>query len=122
MTEQRMTLENQLEKKRALTQLLENRGWIALQGIIQEQVDSLQNEILFTPCLNLDSTLAQEYKKGQLEGRLALAQLVMTELDVCESQIRHLKEIENANSNDDSKPSSSGNSSGDTKPAGGYAP
>lgn len=115
MTDQRMTLENQLEKRRALTQLLENRGWIALQGILQEQVDNLQNEILFTPCLNLDSTIAQEYKKGQLEGRLSLAQLVVTELDVCESQIRHLKEIEeNANSNDDSARGA--------KPAGGLAP
>lgn len=111
MKDAQITLENQLEKQRALTQLLENRGWLTLQKILQQQVDALQNEILFTPCSNLDSTIAQEYKKGQLEGRLALAELVMTELDVCASQIRHLKEIENANDNSGSpEPTPSGGS------------
>lgn len=121
MTEQRITLENQLEKKRALTQLLENRGWVTLQQIVQQQVDVLQNDILFTPCANLDSAIAQEYKKGQLEGRLSLAHLVMTELDVCESQIRYLKEKQSANSDDDSSRRGDLSDSG-TKPAGGHAP
>ena len=84
-------LQGALESKRVLEQLLENKGWVRAVALTQEQADRLQNEILFTPCVGLDSAMAQEYKKGQLEGRLCLSALIQTEIDVCAMTITHLR-------------------------------
>lgn len=59
-------------------ELLRTPGWIMLQALLQQQVDAMQQEILFTPCKSIDDAFQQEFKKGQLEGRLAVAELVNT--------------------------------------------
>ena len=95
-------LQAALESKRVLEQLLENKGWIRAVAITQEQADRLQSEILFTPCGGLDSAMAQEYKKGQLEGRLCLSALVQTEIEVCTMTITNLRRQQDDRNNDDS--------------------
>ena len=95
-------LQKALESKRVLEQLLDNKGWIRAVSLVQEQADGLQDEILFTPCAGIDSAMAQEYKKGQLEGRLCLSALIQTEIDVCESTIFNLRRQQNERSNDES--------------------
>lgn len=105
-------LQKALESKRVLEQLLDNKGWNRAVSLVQEQADRLQDEILFTPCAGIDSAMAQEYKKGQLEGRLCLSALIQTEIDVCESTIFNLRRQQDEHS--------SGNESGaDGRPANG---
>ena len=71
-----MDLNNAIELKRKLEALCEDRGFLFLNTQMQEQVDDLQQSILFSPCNSLDSAIAHEYKKGQLEGRLAWKNLL----------------------------------------------
>lgn len=97
-----------LEGKRLLEQLLENKGWQKAVQLVQQQADQLQQEILFSPCLGLDSAMAQEYKKGQLEGRICLSNLIETELAVCESTIFNIRRKQDEHSSDGSTGSSSG--------------
>lgn len=104
-------LEKELEKKRALEQLLENRGWAAAVAVVQEQADELQREILFTPCTGLDSAMSQEYKKGQLEGRLCLSSLIQTEIEVCISTIGRLRRQQDERRTDGSNDDGSGGAS-----------
>ena len=112
-----MTLQEALESKRVLEQLLENKGWGRAVALVQQQADQLQQEILFTPCLGLDSAMVQEYKKGQLEGRLCLSALIQTEIDVCESTIFNLRRQQSERSGNDNGSDGNGDSSG-----GGNAP
>lgn len=101
-----------LETKRLLEQLLESPAWARVVGIVQEQVDAYQREVLFTPCLSVDSAFSQEYKKGQIEGRLSISMAVETEIETCEINLAHLRSIENANRNDDTSGNDSESSSG----------
>ena len=108
-------LQKALESKRVLEQLLDNKGWVRAVSLVQEQADRLQDEILFTPCAGIDSAMAQEYKKGQLEGRLCLSALIQTEIDVCESTIFNLRRQQDeraseGNSGDDGQSSNGGKS------------
>lgn len=99
MEEEEVTkLGRALERQRVLKQLLEHPGWLRVVAIAQEQADHLQGEILFTPCLGIDSAMAQEYKKGQLEGRLCLSSLIQAELDVCASTILNLRRQQDGSS------------------------
>jgi len=109
-------LQKALETKRELELLLDNKGWRRAVSLVQVQVDGLQRDILNTPCTSLDSTLSQEYKKGQLEGRLCLSALVETELESCEVTINNLRrqineriDDTNGGSTGTSNPSGSGN-------------
>lgn len=87
----RQDLQDTLDSRRVLNELLENKGWRRVVAIVQQQADAIQQEILFTPCLSLDSAIAQEYKKGQLEGRLCLSNLLETEVEMCEVTISNLR-------------------------------
>ena len=80
-----------LESKRLLTDLGENRGFLLLSSLVQEQVDQTQQEILFTPCTSVDSALGQEYKKGGLEGRLAWEAVRKGYIASLEISIQHLR-------------------------------
>jgi len=64
------------ELLREIEQMLESRAWRVVVEAVQEQTDALQQTILFSPCNGLDSAMAMEYKKGQLEGRLSLSDTV----------------------------------------------
>lgn len=83
-----------LDRKKALEKLAEDPGYLLLQNILQQQVDALQQEILFTICSSLDMAIKAEYKKGQLEGRLAIEQLRKTAIDNFKLDIERMKEDE----------------------------
>lgn len=70
-----------LDQKKLLESLAEHAGYRLLQRILQEQVDQLQREILFTVCTTEELARMAEYKKGQLEGRLSLEDLRMVTID-----------------------------------------
>jgi hypothetical protein len=86
-----------IEQKRLLEKLAEDPGYLALQSILQQQVDQLQNEILFTVCSSLDMAITAEYKKGQLEGRLAVEQLRITAIDNLKLDIERIQKDEHRN-------------------------
>ena len=112
-------LASMLERKRDLEQLLDSRGWKNLVLLGQAQVDQLQREILFTPCASLDSAITHEYKKGQLEGRLAMSELAATEVEIYEARILHLRKVAES---DGRSYNASGDGSGDAANPGGRAP
>ena len=96
------------EKKLLLEKLEENAGYLLLQGILQEQVDQLQREILFTVCSTEKMSRQAEYKKGQLEGRLVVEELRKI-------AIENLKiDIERRKKNDRSDSDGNGGDSSDT--------
>ena len=61
------------ELKKDMERLLESRAWRMVCEALQAQADNLQQEILFSPVGGEADLWKMERKKGQLEGRLALA-------------------------------------------------
>lgn len=80
-----------LEQKRLLVDLASAPGFLYLSSLLQEQVDAIQQDILFTPCAGVDSAMAQEYKKGSLEGRLAWEQVRTAYINSLDITINHLR-------------------------------
>ena len=99
------------EEIRALELLGESKGWLLLSGVMQEQMNSIQDTILFTPLPTLDRCLEQEYKKGTLDGKLSWEQLRVTTIEVLQSEINTLKELEEDAS--DSAENENGNNTSD---------
>lgn len=73
MTEELKDPLNIQEKKKEFESLLESPAWRMITIAIQAQVDSLQQEILFSSVESEGAVYMMERKKGMLEGRLALA-------------------------------------------------
>lgn len=73
MTEEPKDPLNIQEKKKEFERLLESPAWRMITVAIQAQVDSLQQEILFSSVGSEGAVYMMERKKGMLEGRLALA-------------------------------------------------
>lgn len=73
MTEEPKDPLNIQEKKKEFERLLESPAWRIINMAIQAQVDSLQQEILFSSVESEGAVYMMERKKGMLEGRLALA-------------------------------------------------
>ena len=96
----RQELAKALETKRELEQLLDSPVWRKVMALMQTQVDGLQQEVLFTPCLGIDSAMGQEYKKGQIEGRLSISTLVQAEIEMCEMDIVNLRRKQDDYGND----------------------
>lgn len=80
-----------VEARRLLEDLRTDPGYLALNKVVQEVVDNLQHEILFSPCSSIDSAMAQEYKKGQLEGRLSWGKALDTAIENLDFDINNLK-------------------------------
>jgi hypothetical protein len=91
-----------VEIKQALVHLSEDRAFLHLNTIIQSQVDALQQEILFNPCGNVDSLVVQEYKKGQLEGRLSWAKTLETVIENLTLDIQNSEGTEDDDRDSDS--------------------
>lgn len=96
-------LTKEVEKRRLLEDLAENKGYLLLGAYVQEQVDALQQEILFTPCTSVDSAIAQEYNKGKLEGRLAAEALRLSMIESLSINIENLRRYEE-DEHDDGSP------------------
>jgi len=93
-----------IEKKKAWESLTSSPAWMNLVQVLQEQADELQRSVIYTPLTRLDDVPLQEFRKGQLEGRLSItvtAETILSELDF---DIDRVKEQLNA--------SESGSSSG----------
>lgn len=73
MTEHPQEPLNIQEKRKEFKLLLESPAWHMITVAIQAQVDSLQQEILFSSVESQGAVYMLERKKGMLEGRLALA-------------------------------------------------
>lgn len=89
------------EELRLLENLAKDKGYLFLNGLMQQKADVLQPQILFTPLMSLDSCLPQEYKKGLLEGYLAWEPMRTTTMEVLEQEINSLKELEDASSSEE---------------------
>lgn len=94
-------LSKMIEERRLLESLKENRGYLILTAVIQDQVDQLQRSILFDPCSGVDSAWLQEYKKGQLEGKLSWGGALDTTIDSFNVSINHLKDVLDNDDSDD---------------------
>lgn len=73
MTDKYQEPSNIFELKKEFENLLESRAWRMVCEALQSQADTLQQEILFAPVDGEADLWKMERKKGQLEGRLALA-------------------------------------------------
>lgn len=71
--------------------LITTPEWATLMGMLQEQVDSMQRRVLFVPLGSADGVYAQEYQKGQIEGRLSITNTVETIMDELKSELDTLK-------------------------------
>lgn len=112
-----------IEQKRLLERLAEDPGYLLLQSILQTQVDKLQNEILFTICSSLDMAITAEYKKGQLEGRLALEQLRLSAIDNLKLDIERIQKDEyNSDNSGTNSPGNTGTSNDLSGSSDGRAP
>lgn len=89
---------NILDQKKEVQRLLESPGWGMIVAMVQEQVDALQQEILFGAVCCAEDLYRLERKKGMLEGRLSLqatANQLVEQLDIDIERARR-KEKSNA--------------------------
>ena len=85
-------LSSLIEEKKAWESLTSSPVWSKLIRVLQEQTDELQRSIIYTPLARQDDIYVQEFRKGQLEGRLSItvtAETILSELDF---EIDNLKE------------------------------
>lgn len=88
MTEHPQEPLNIQEKKKEFERLLESHAWRMITVAIQAQVDSLQQEILFSSVESEGAVYMMERKKGMLEGRLALVATVNALLEDLEIDLQ----------------------------------
>lgn len=85
-------LANLIEEKRLWEALTSQRAWIKLINVLQIQTDELQRVIIYNPLKSHDEAYAQEFRKGQLEGRLSISTTVETLIADLDFEIERLKE------------------------------
>lgn len=84
-------LSSVLEERRAWEALTSSPPWLKLIQVLQEQADELQRGIIYTPLSRQDDVYLQEFRKGQLEGRLSItvtAETILSELDFDINQLK----------------------------------
>ncbi len=92
MDDPQSRLVNVLEEKKAWETLTSSPAWGKLIRVLQEQADELQRTIIYTPLTRQDDIFVQEFRKGQLEGRLSITVTAETLLSELEFEINQLKE------------------------------
>jgi hypothetical protein len=89
-----------IDAQKELQRLQETPGWLRLGAMLQEQMDSLQMQI-FQPLESRDAAFLQEYRKGEVQGRLALQSTLDGALSTLEYEISQLRrELENGRNSD----------------------
>lgn len=63
---------NLAQAKRDWEELISNPAWAQLVKAVQDQVDGLQQQVLFAPITDENNLYMVERQKGMLEGRLSL--------------------------------------------------
>lgn len=79
---------------RELQTLQLSAAWRQLTGVIQEQVDALQNRIIFGEVKAAEDLYRIERLKGQLEGRLSLSLTLETLLETLETDLNQTQKSE----------------------------
>jgi hypothetical protein len=79
---------------RELQTLQLSAAWRQLAGVIQEQVDALQNRIIFGEVKAAEDLYMIERLKGQLEGRLSLSLTLETLLETLETDLKLIQTAE----------------------------
>lgn len=92
MNDPQSRLVNVLEEKKAWEALTSSPAWGKLIRVLQDQADELQRTIIYTPLTRQDDIFVQEFRKGQLEGRLSITVTAETILSELEFEINQLKE------------------------------
>lgn len=91
-TDPQSKLTTLLEKKKAWESLTSSTPWMKLVRVLQEQADELQRSIIYTPLTRQDDIFLQEFRKGQLEGRLSITTTAETILSELEYDLDRIKE------------------------------
>lgn len=78
---------------RQLEELAKTPAFLKIVSVLQAEIDSMQNEIVLKPCASEGEVLLQEYRKGQVEGRMALSRLVGDRLETLEYEIKQRKDL-----------------------------
>lgn len=81
-----------LEEKKAWESLTSSAPWRKLITVLQEQADQLQFNIINVPLTRQDDVFLQEFKKGQLEGRLSITTTAETIMSELEFELDRIKE------------------------------
>lgn len=79
---------------RELQTLQLSAAWRQLTGVIQEQVDMLQNRIIFGEVKAAEDLYMIERLKGQLEGRLSLSMTLETLIETLEMDLKQVQKTE----------------------------
>lgn len=76
MSDTSQELGNLSVRKRDWEELLKNPAWEQLVGVLQEQADALQQQILFKPLTDQMGLYERERLLGKLEGLLSVTATV----------------------------------------------
>lgn len=87
-----MDLVSLVEERRGWERLTSTPEWGKLVSVLQEQADELQAGIIYSPLRSSDEVYLQEFRKGQLEGRLSVSNTVATLIAELDAEINRLKE------------------------------
>lgn len=81
---------------RRLEELEQNPAFIFVIERLQADINAMQNALVLKPLSSMDEVLGQEYKKGQVEGRLSLALYITQRKEELNYELDLIKkEIEN---------------------------
>ena len=90
--------------REALTRLRGSEGWDILKTKILSRADALKKEILYTKLGDMNSTLAQEFMKGQncgLEESLMLLEMMIQEAEELAEALKYEEVEEDADDEED---------------------
>lgn len=88
-----MDIQELREELHGLEMLEKTPAFLVLVATLQAEIDEMQRALVLTPTMNLDSCLHQEYRKGQIEGRMAMARFVEDRKEALRYEIDQLKEM-----------------------------
>jgi len=78
-------------QKRLWEKWIEDPCTKSLMELLQGQVDTMQTTLVMQPLETSDGVYRQEYMKGQIEGRLSIANLVATTIENLTYEINERK-------------------------------
>lgn len=91
MADLQTTLINLIEERKLWETLTSSPSWSKLVATLQDQADELQRNIIYQPLVDSNAVYLQEFRKGQLEGRLSITVTTETILSELEEDINRLK-------------------------------
>lgn len=77
---------------RQLEELVKLPAMIKIFAELQAEIDTMQNSIVMSPVRDAGDVYVQEYRKGQIEGRLAIATSIENRIETLRYEINQQKE------------------------------